>query len=165
MSDKKRPIEERIAALMGRTAYRDIREGFGGTGRPELTDQDLAAALGIVSKERGRLACLVLETHYASTLRHAEALLRAWDEREHRPGRPAADVVLTRFAGELAIREFASMRYGTPQLAHFAYLVFSRRERLQERMKDAQRWLVGEMDEALIGLRKVLRDPTWEQAA
>lgn len=162
-NDKKRPIEERIAALMGRSSFCDIRDGIGGTGAPTFTDQDVAAALGMVQSVKGKLACLVLETHYGSTLKHAETILRAWDDREYRPGRHRQDVVLTRFGGELAIRELASIRYGTPQLAQYAYLIYSRREELQRRMQDASRWLHGIRDDALRELRARARDTADER--
>lgn len=158
MNDKKRPIEERIAALMGKTAFRDIREGFGGTGAPSLTDQDVAAALGMVVERRGRMAVLALETQYGSTLVHLEPLLRAWDEHEHVAGQTREAKALTRFGGELAIRELASVRYGTPQLAHYAYLICSRRENLQQRRDDALRWLNGLVGDALGELRLCVRE-------
>jgi len=164
MNDKKRPIEERIAALMGKTAFRDIREGIGGTGAPSLTDQDVAAALGMVVERRGRVACLALETRYGSTLVHLESLLRAWDEREHVAGQTRETKALTRFGGELAIRELASIRYGTPQLAHYAYLICSRRESLQQRRDDALRWLNGLVSDALGELRICVREQ-WDEAA
>lgn len=155
--DKRKPIEERIAALMGKTSYCDIREGFGGSARG-LSDQDVAAALGLVVKAQGSLAVKVLETHYGSTLIHLEALLRAWDEHEHVKGATREHVALTRFGGELAIRELASIRYGTPQLAHYAYLLQSRRESLQQRRDDAGRWLHNLRDNALLELRRCMRD-------
>lgn len=156
--DKRRPIEERIASLMGKSSFCDIREGVGGTGTPRLTDQDVAAALGMVTERKGRLHCLALETHYGSTLIHLESLLRAWDEREHVVGQPREATVLTRFGCELAIRELASIQYGTPQLAHFAFLIVSRRESLQKRKDDATSWLNGMVGEALTELRSCLRE-------
>lgn len=161
--DKRKPIEERIAALMGKSAYCDVREGVGGTLRG-LSDQDLAAALGMVSVTHGVIAVKVLETHFGSTLIHLEALLRAWDEAEHERikaagrGMTREDVALTRFGGELAIRELASVRYGTPQLAHYAYLLQSRRESLQLRRDDAARWLAELQDGALRELRNCVRE-------
>lgn len=151
---KKHSIEERIAGMLVRGSFRDIRDGFGGSVPPDLTAQDLAAALGMVATTHGRVSCEVLETHYGSTLMHLESLLRAWEEREHASGRTRDEVVLSRFSGELAIRELASIHYGTPQLAHYAYLIFSRRERLQARMQDASGWLHDIRDQALIELRQ-----------
>lgn len=141
MNDKKRPIEERIAQLFGGTTYRDPRDGFGGTQRAGLTAQDVAAAVGWVVREQGKVAGQVLETRYGSTLLHLQPLRRAWEDSERRPGDTRERIVLTRFAGELAIREFAGLRYSTPQLAEYAYLIYSRRESLQARMADALRWL------------------------
>lgn len=152
-NEKKRPIEERIAALMGRSAFCDIREGIGGTRSPGFTDQDVAAALGMVATAKGKLACLVLETHYGSTLVHLLPLLRAWEDYAKVDAKNRDATVINRFSAELAIREFASIRYGTPQLSHYAYLLQSRRERLQERMADVTRWLNDIREEALRELR------------
>ncbi|KRD71429.1 hypothetical protein [Lysobacter sp. Root96] len=157
-NDKKRPIEERIAALMGRSAFCDIRDGFGGSRTPTFSDQDVAAALGMVATVHGKIACQVLETHYGSTLLHLEALLRAWEEREYKPSRPHEEIVLTRFGAELAIRELASVKFSTPQLAHYAYLIVTRRERLQQRVEDAARWLHSIRDQALTELRACARE-------
>jgi hypothetical protein len=162
--DKKRPITERIASLMGKGAYCDAREGFSmATTRFGLSDQDLAAALGMVAAAKGSLAVKVMETHYGSSLLHLEALLRAWDEHEHdrakdHGGRTRDEVCLTRFGGELAIRELASIRYGTPQLAHFAYLLQSRRETLQLRKDDAFNWLREQLFMAEAELHEVVRE-------
>lgn len=163
--DKKRPITERIASLLGKGAYCDAREGFSiATTRFGLSDQDLAAALGMVASTKGGLAVKVMETHYGSSLLHLEALLRAWDEHEHDRakanggGRTREETCLARFGGELAIRELASVRYGTPQLAHFAYLIQSRRETLQMRKDDAFNWLRGLLFEAEAELHEVVRE-------
>lgn len=162
--DKKRPITERIASLLGKGAYCDAREGFSmATTRFGLSDQDLAAALGLVAIATGPLAVKVMETHYGSSLIHLEALLRAWDEHHHnwwkeRGGRTREETCLARFGGELAIRELASVRYGTPQLAHFAYLLQSRRETLQLRKDDAFNWLRGLLFLAEAELHEVVRE-------
>lgn len=157
--DKKRPPEERIAALMGKTSYVDLREGLGGTTGVRLTDQDIAAALGMVASVRGRVAMLVLETYYGSTLLHEKALQRAWEDRERRKGDERDRIVLTRFAGALSIRQFAGATFTTTHFAEYAYLLCSRRELLQERVAQATSWLVGERDGALRALRKILKDP------
>jgi hypothetical protein len=136
-------VEKRIAKLFGRTAYRDIRDGFGGNGvdHESLNDQDIAAALGIVVDRQGRTASHVLETYYGSTDLHFAALRRAWEDRERKPGDTREAIVLTRFAGELAIRELSGHRYSSATYAEYAYLIYSRRESLQMRVNDARLWL------------------------
>lgn len=163
--EKRKPIEERIASLMGKSAYVDLRDGVGGTNPMRLKDQDIAAALGAVSRLHGPVAAMVLETHYASTLTHSPAILRAWDERERGQEKSAAQVALTRFGGELAVRELAGHRFGTPELAHYAYLIFSRRESLQRRKDDAYAWMDGLRSAALSELKRQLRDPHECEAA
>lgn len=160
--EKAKPIEERIASLMGKTAYFDIREGTGGTNPLRILDQDVAAALGLVSIRQGKLAALVLETHYGQTLCHKATLLRAWEDGERHPGDTRERVVLTRFGGELAIRELAGIKYGTPALTEYAYLIFSRREALQQRLKEAGSWLEQHRTSALAELKAVLRDPDFQ---
>lgn len=157
--DKRRPLEERIAALMGKSAYMDLREGFGGTHALRLTDQDIAAGLGMVATSQGKTGMLVLETYYGSTLLHEKVLQRTWEDRERRKGDTRERIVLTRFGGALAIRKFAGATYGTSHYAEYAYLICSRREALQERVSDAVSWLEGERDAALRALRNVLREP------
>lgn len=156
--DKKRPIEERIAAGMGKSAYVDLRDGVGGTNPLKLTDQDIYAALGIVSDRLGRLSAQVLETYYGSTLIHQAAMQRAWEDQERKPGDTREQIVLTRFAGALAIRALAGSKFTNASYAEYAYLIFSRRTSLQQRVHDATAWLEGVRATALAELRKTLRD-------
>lgn len=165
MNEKKRPIEERIAAMLGRTAYADLREGTGGTSPARIRDQDIAAALGLVSRTVGRLAPLVLETYYASTLMHQHALTRAWEERELVwAGGIRERVVVNRFAGALAVRELAGVKHCTTEYSEYAYLIFSRREALQDRVKAASSWLDGLRSTGLAALRQSLQE-TWNDQA
>lgn len=156
--EKRKPIEERIASLMGKSAYVDLRDGVGGTNPLRLKDQDIAAGLGVVSRLFGPVAAMVLETYYASTLTHSAAIRRAWDERERRPRQTATEITLTRFGCELAIREMAGHHFGTPELADYAYLIVSRRESLQRRKNDAFAWMDELRSSALIELKRQLRD-------
>lgn len=151
-------VEKRVAKLFGRTAYRDIRDGFGGSQTADLTDQDVAAALGMVVQRRGRIAALVLETHYGSTMMHARTLSREWAGRECRPGDTYQRITLTRLAGETAIRELAGYRYGATEFEELAWLAQSRRDALQQRHKEAAGWLADILDAALRDLRRTLRD-------
>lgn len=155
-TDKAKPVQERIAALFGRTSYFDPRDGAGGTSPTSIRHSDVAAALGYVAREKGRIAALVLETHYGSTLAHERELSKAWEA--HVNVREYGAVVLTRFAGALAIRQVAGITHTTTQYAEYAYLLFSRREALQQRVDEARRWLMTVHDEALGEFRRVLRE-------
>lgn len=161
MNDKKRPIEERIAAMLGRTAYADIRDGTGGTCPLRIRDQDIAAALGWVAQSVGKLAPLVLETFYGSTLMHQQALTRAWEAERHEAVRD--QIVLTRMAGALAVRELAGAKHCTTEYAEYAYLIFSRREALQARVREASSWLEDLRSTGLRQLRFKLQDIWVEQ--
>ena len=162
--DKRRPMEERVAAMMGRGSYVDIRQGLGGTSASSITNQDIAAALGMVNTRCGRKASMVLETHYGSSLLHLDTLLRAWEESQPAAVRTRELIVLHRFGGELAIRQLAGVKYSSPELARYAYLIFSRRENLQIQVDAAYQWLTEIRDEALFILRETLLDPVfWEE--
>lgn len=157
-NDKARPIQERIAALFGRSGYTDPRDGAGGTSPSEIRHSDVAAALGYVATRKGRLAALVLETHYGSTLVHERELSRGWEDAAGIERGDFAGVVLTRFAGALAIRQLAGITYNTTHYAEYAYLLYSRREALQHRVEDARRWLHGIHDDALGEFKRQLRE-------
>lgn len=157
-TDKARPIQERIAALFGRTSYFDPRDGAGGTSPSSIKNSDVAAALGFVAKERGRVAALVLETKYGSTLMHERELAKAWEKQAAVPMRNQHEVVLCRFAGALAIRQLAGTTYTSTMYAEYAYLLYSRREALQRRVGEAASWLNGLHDDALGEFRRVMRE-------
>lgn len=164
--DKKRPVEERIASLLGKSAYVDIRDGLGGTCPLRIRDQDIAAALGWVAQRVGVVGPKVLETHYASTLLHKDALRREWESVERGRMGPLTDrqIVLLRFAGEMAVRQMASTRYTTSHFADIAYLIHCRRDDLQTRTAQAAAWLEGIRATALSVLCESLRD-RWEPRA
>jgi hypothetical protein len=168
-TDKKRPTLERIAALMGNSSFIDLRDGVGGTNPMRVVHQDIAAALGFVAARQGKIAALVLETHYGSTLLHEKELARAWEESEQERRRevgwtPAReDIVLTRFAGALAVRKLAGVKYCTTQYAEYAYLIFSRREALQRRVEDADRWLGDLLPIAKLEFARALSDAREER--
>lgn len=156
MNDKKRPIEERIASLFGQTAYRELWQG--GSGMPELTVQEVAGAVGMVSQRQGRTAVLALETAYGSTEAHVELLMRAWEDRERDAGR-CQNVRLVRWGGFLGARELAGLRISRTLLAQMAFLNdLGRRENLDQAIAEARRWLMEKRDDALIDLRRVLAD-------
>lgn len=161
--DKARPLQERIAALFGSGAYFDPRDGAGGTSPGSIKHQDVAAALGYVAAQQGRVAALVLETHYGSTLAHERELSKAWEASEQVPTANAQAVILTRFAGALAIRQLAGLKYNSTQYAEYAYLLFSRREALQRRVAEAGAWMEAIRSEALREFLKQLRHEAVER--
>jgi len=161
-ANKAKPIAERIAALMGKSAFRDIREGFGGSA-PALTDQDVAAALGAVQRQHGELMVQALETFYGSTLMHEVALRRAWDRRTD--GRAYAEVVLSRMGCALAVRQFAGADYPQAQISDYAWLIRVRREDLQAAISYAEDWLDAMMMEGRRALVEQLRGAPIPEAA
>lgn len=160
-ADKKRPIEERIAALMGKSAYRDLRDGFSAAGAPALTDQDVAAAIGAAAHLVGRAGVMALETYYGSTLLHQAALLRAWEDSQRKEGDTREEIVLTRFGGALAIQQMAGSKVPSSAYSEYAYLIFSRREKLEARVRAAGAWLDEQRFEAL----REMKNQLYQQAA
>lgn len=159
-----RPVEERIASLIGRTAYVDLREGLGGTCPLRIRDQDIAAALGWVSQTHGRITAAALETYYGSTLLHYRTLMAAWESREGEGGRldSRGQLALARMAGSLAIHQLAGAKHGTTEYAEYAYLIVSRRDTLQARVREASSWLDELRHTGLCELRSKLRS-IWEE--
>lgn len=162
-NDKARPLQERIAAMFGRSAYFDPRDGAGGTSPSSIRHSDVAAALGYVSREKGRVAALVLETCYGGTLTHERELSKAWEADQTEFARTRDAIVLTRFAGALAIRKLAGHRYTSTHYAEYAYLLYSRREALQDRVEDASRWLEAIHNDALGEFRRVMSESAIER--
>ena len=156
MTEKTRPIEERIASLFGQTSYKELRQGTGGV--PSLCVLDVAGAVGIVGTRQGKVAVMALETAYGSTDVHAEKLMRAWEDHERDAGR-AQNLRLTRWGGYLAARELAGIRVSRTLLATFSYLNDTgRRENLDDAISAALRWLMERRDDALCELRRVVAD-------
>lgn len=155
---KRRPIEERIAALMGKSAHVDLNDGVGGTSPLRIRDSDVAAALGAVSHIQGKHSAMVLETKFGSTLIHADDLLRLWERKANVPFSDRAGTVLARFAGALGIRQYAGMVIMGGAYTEYAYLIFTRREALQTRVAEVTAWLEGMEAEALREFRVQLRE-------
>lgn len=156
-NDKARPVQERIAALFGRTSYADPREPAG-TSPAAIRHSDVAAALGYVAITKGKLAAEVLETHYGSTLVHERHILQCWESAAGIERGDFAAVVLTRFTGALAIRQLAGMTYNSTHYTEYAYLLYSRREAIQIRVDGARRWLQRIHDDALGEFRRQLHE-------
>jgi hypothetical protein len=163
MNEKRKPIVERLAALMGKTGFRDLREGFGGSIKG-LTDQDVAAALGLAQIQTGEIVVKALETFYASTLIHEHDLLRTWDSRNR--GLSYEATVLSRFGAALAVRRFAgaAIHYPQAEIAAYAWMIKVRREVLERSIRDVEDWLDSMMEEGKKQLRNALRE-TWTPPA
>lgn len=156
MTGKKRSIEARVAALFGQTAYREVWQGGGGA--PELTVQDVAAAVGIVAHRLGRHAVMALETSLGRTEIHFEELGRAWEERM-REQRPAErDFKAWRWGVFLALREMIGTPTSRTLFAQIAYNNQMRRESLEGSTDEARRWLCDLRDDARMELHMVLKD-------
>lgn len=109
MAERRKGGGEKIARLDVKSTYRDIRDGIGGNraNQLETSDQDIAAALGLVRLSVGKAPVLVLETFYGSHVRHEAALRRLWADFSEQPSDPAEARIRNRVAAALAIRQFA----------------------------------------------------------
>ena len=105
MDDKKRPAAERIAGLDVRSSYRDIRDGIGSgaTGGARISDQDIAAALGMVKTRCGKGPVWALETYFGSNLRHEHQLRALWADKTEHHSDEAEDRIRNRFACAIAV--------------------------------------------------------------
>jgi hypothetical protein len=139
--EKRRPLAERIAGLDAKSSFRDIREGFGGTTGAKVTDQDIAAALGVVKTRCGKLAAYALETYYGSILLHEHHLRAAWVEQNEDKAGDNADRIRNRIAAALAIREFAGAANPASLLAEWGLMVDEPEERLRKRIRGVLAWL------------------------
>lgn len=157
-SEKKKGLEERVVALFGRTAYKDVRQGVGGTAGQELNDQDLAAALGVVMTRKGKIAVQALETQIARTEIHLEDLLRAWEDRQAQWLPNEKDKRAWRWGAFLAARELAGARTSRTLFAQLAYNNQMRRQTLELAVADALQWMQDIAFEARVEFRNVCRD-------
>lgn len=157
--DKRRPVEERIAALDVSGSFRDIRDGIGPGGPPDLTAQDIAAALGIVKSREGRLTVLVLETYYGSSLRHEQSLRSAWSDHHETADQTKAARILSRFSCAIAVRQFAGIKHVETDMAEYSYLMALRPAEFRRAVDDVLAWLEDYRASGLTALRKAVRNP------
>jgi hypothetical protein len=152
-ADKRKPIAERIAQLGGRGSFCNPRDGTGGI--PTLTDQDIAAALGMVRhilKEVGNpseIGAEVLVTHYQATTKHRHVLRAAY----LRANPPVADkgypaIVVRRMGATLGVHMLGGLVYSRRQEDEYAYLCHCRVSTLQDEMDRAHRWFLDRLQEA-----------------
>lgn len=163
--DKKRPVAERIAGLDIKTAYRDVRDGIGGSGAASLTDQDIAAALGMVKTRAGKLPVLALETYFGSTLRHETALRAAWADKTEHHTDPADARIRNRFSCAIAVRQFAGVLHAESEIMEYAHLMCSRPIDFTRRVNEVLSWLEEKRAEGLTELRKCLSESRQDREA
>lgn len=155
MTEKTKPIEERIARMFGRTSYCDLRDGVGG-GAPDLSTSDVAAAVGMVAQAIGVHAIMALETACAGTDVHFDALQRAWVV--HRAPVGEKDLRRYRWGVYFALLDLKGQRVSRTLVEAIAYNNQMRRATLDDETKEAGHWLSGLRDEAIRQLRWVVRD-------
>jgi hypothetical protein len=158
-ADKRRPMIERVAALMGGTAFRD---SAGRSGMPKFTDQDVAAALGMVQVERGEIVIKALETYYASTLLQEVELRRAWDRTGE--GRSHEEIILRRLAAAIGIRQVAGAAFGRSEILDYAWMIHARRERLEGAIASVVQWMDAMRQTATADVLRSLRGSREEAA-
>jgi hypothetical protein len=132
---------EKVARMMGKTAYKDFRQGF--ASQMQLgsdSDADIKHALGIAQKMTGPTAVNALETYYGSTLMHEQNLRRAWDNVCGDPRREA-DYPIRRLGCSLAIREHAGIKVGQKEMKEWAWILHTNYEAVESAMQKAGAWL------------------------
>jgi hypothetical protein len=137
---------QRIACIVGKSTYRDLRDGFTAASLTHDSDADIKAALGIAQHRVGAVAVCALETRYARTLMHERRLLGTWDRLRRGDGkedvREHAIIILDRHAASLAIRHMAHAGdQPVADLPHYAWLLRVRRERLRDCIDECRLWL------------------------
>jgi hypothetical protein len=155
---------EKIARMEGKTTYKDFRQGFASRSLAGDSDADIKMALGMAQRQVGALAVQVLETRYASTLKHERALRRAWDRKVREDAaaaktkRGSHDAAVQRMGAALAIRRLAGAHMIQHEVAEYAWMLCVRRETLDEAMRAAGAWLDGLCSEAEQAFIKALSD-------
>lgn len=143
-AEKRRPLVERIAGLDTKSSFRDIRDGIGGSSSYDsISDQDIAAALGVVKSKIGSIPVQALETYYASTLMHEHRLRAAWAEYSERPDDDNANRIRNRIAAALAIREFAGFASPSSLLAEWGVITDEPEISVRRRVAAVLSWLEG----------------------
>lgn len=128
---------EKVARIMGRTVFRDLREGFGGSLTGRDTDEDVKFALGVARTNAGALSVWVFETKYASTIIHEGSIARAYDQNEA----VALPPHFRRISATLAVRCYAGLRMQRPDFERWAWLLHVRRRTVEEAVDDCTSWL------------------------
>lgn len=147
---------QRIAIMMGRTAYRDLREGFGG-GLAYDSDADIKCAWGEMAHRCGQVCEQAFITKYTSSLRDEPALRRAWWAHAKQAFASRGDrgaVHVYRIAGSLAIRQLAGLKMGSEMLREWAWLAHTSQPYFEAIVEAATRW----MEDKAYAARKAFED-------
>ncbi|QEE24572.1 hypothetical protein CS053_08685 [Rhodanobacter glycinis] len=149
---------ESIALMLGKTAYRDLRNGFSTVTRIDDSDMTIKAALGAAQRRAGIIPVKAMETKYASTLMHERLLRRAYDAASQKPEDPTFYAV-RRMAVSIAIRQHAGLKIGRDEMTEYAWILHVRRETLDGALHRAGSWLEEITFTALAHFTKALREP------
>jgi hypothetical protein len=161
--DKVRPVQERLAALEGSAAQRDLREGFGGWAN--ITMHDIMAGLAIMrtlaAKEAAEigdnhheLEPEVLETYFGSTQRYRRLLVRKYLE-DHRV--EVQYIPAHRMGATLAAQMMAGVSFTHEQEAEFAFICNVRLTTILDLRASAIRWYNGILDNGIPIFGEALR--------
>lgn len=134
---------EKIARVVGRSTFRDFREGFGGIATSD-PDADIKMALGMARSREGELAVMVLELRYARMLEHERVIRKAWDSEQAGQlagSREKYTIAVQRMAAALAIRRFAGARMIQHEIDQYAWMVCCRRRAIEDFMRECETWL------------------------
>lgn len=138
---------EKIARMVGKTTYKDFREGFGGTSLQGDSDADIKGALGMAQRATSSLAVQVLETRYASTLKHERVIRRAWDRHRREAARTGGlcrdkrAIVTERLVAALAIRFIAGAKMSKPDIEEWAWLLCMDQGAMDDEVRRCVAWL------------------------
>lgn len=132
---------EQIARMLGKTTYKDFRQGFSRTVSLDAdSDSDIKGALGIAQKEVGPVAIMALHTHYASSLTYDGELRRAWDLHCGKPHDPSFYPV-RRMGCSLAIVEHAGKKLSQREVKEWAWILHTNHSQLDAVQVEAMAWL------------------------
>lgn len=144
---------EKVARMMGKTTYKDFRQGFSTRSLAQDSDADIKAALGMAQRaigDRGALAVQVLETRCASTLVHERALRRAWDRHckqaaealgRQRGRNEQHEIAIERLGAALAIRYLAGAKTAKPDIDEWAWVLRTSQYNVDKAVRDCGAWL------------------------
>lgn len=129
---------EKIARMVGRGSFHDLRQGFGTSLSPTDTDADVKFALGYAQSECGWLPCVVLLAKYASSVADAEEIARCYirDTKTATHGAP-----VHRLAALLAVRQLAGQRLSESVYKRWGWVLGCNYQVVQESVRAAAQWL------------------------
>lgn len=138
---------EKIARMVGKTTYHDLKQGFASGTFVGDSDADIKHALGMVRTRLGELHVMVLETKYASTIMHERAIRRAWDrycrdETIKNGGKRVKESFSTQRVGAaLAIRALAGAPVVKADREEWAWLLCVSQSAMSVAIHDCAAWL------------------------